>query len=194
VDSAIYIDGKKMADRSPMQLDATAGRYRVSAHHEGCDDMGQVIDVASGGIVRVPFKLPVGETTRVELQSDPPGALIWMDGEPLMDGPTHARTPFSAGRVAPGRHALEMEGVPGMGTWHGHVQVSLGSSQAIRGVLPKADPVPEPAAASHRSRSAAKAPSPPPAAPAKPPEVHAARPDQPGTTFLDMKTGEVKQR
>lgn len=191
-DAAIYIDGKKVADRSPMQLDATAGRYRVSAHHAGCDDMAQMVDVASGGFVRVPFKLPVGDTTRVELQSDPPGALIWLDGEPLMNGQTQARTPFSAGRVAPGRHALEMEGVPGMGTWHGHVQVSLGASQAIRGVLPKDEPAPPPS--HHRSRSAAARPAPPPApAPARP-ESRATRPDQPGTTFLDLKTGEVKQR
>jgi tRNA A-37 threonylcarbamoyl transferase component Bud32 len=194
-DAAIYIDGRKMADRSPLQLDATPGRYRVSAHHEGCDDVTQVIDIASGGVARVPLDLPVGDTTRLELESDPTGALIWLDGEPLMnpEQQQQARTPYSAGRIAPGRHAVEMEGVPGMGTWHGHVQVSLGSSQAIRGVLAHLDPAPPPPmpASSRHSRSV---PRPAPAPAPERPEGRVIRSNAPGTTFLDLKTGEVKQR
>jgi tRNA A-37 threonylcarbamoyl transferase component Bud32 len=194
-DAAIYIDGRKMADRSPLQLDASPGRYRVSAHHEGCDDVAQLIDIASGGIARVPLTLPVGDSTRLELESDPTGALIWLDGEPLMnpEQQQQARTPYSAGRIAPGRHAVEMEGVPGRGTWHGHVQVSLGSNQAVRGVLARLDPeapAPPPPSPSHHNRQTPK----PVASVPEHPEARPARSDAPGTTFLDMKTGEVKQR
>jgi serine/threonine-protein kinase len=193
-DATIYVDGRKMADRSPLQLDASAGRYRVSAHHEGCDDVSTVVDLASGVFVRVPLKLPVGESTRLELESDPPGALLWLDGEPLADGERQARTPFSAGRVQPGKHAVEMEGVPGHGPWHGRIQVTLGSSVSIRGTLPHLEPetdlppppLPPPPAHHHHVVPVGTA------VPAKP-DTRTAADHAPGTTFLDFKTGEVKQ-
>jgi tRNA A-37 threonylcarbamoyl transferase component Bud32 len=200
-DAQIYVDGQKIADRSPLALDATAGRYRITAHREGCDDVTQMVDLTASTAVRVPLTLPVAETTRLELESDPPGARVWLDGEPMLDGEQQARTPFSAGRVPPGRHAVEMDGVPDMGSWHGRVLVTLGSSRTLRGVLPRLERVPQPqvkAAPGPRRPSPAKAvatPAPPPPSvpPAPAPAPRASNPGAaPGVTFLDLKSGSIQ--
>jgi hypothetical protein len=108
----------------------------------------------------VPLTLPVSETTRLELASEPAGARVWLDGEPLMAGARQARTPFSAGRIPPGTHTIEMDGVPDYGNWRGEVVVILGSSRTILGVLPRGThapaappPPPQPSRSSHSSHS-----------------------------------------
>jgi tRNA A-37 threonylcarbamoyl transferase component Bud32 len=150
-DAEIYVDGQKMADRSPLMIDASPGRYTITVRRVGCDDVTQVVELGSRASVRVPLVLPISEGTRLELESDPPGALIWIDGRPVMAGVEPARTPFSAGRIAPGRHNVEMGGITGRETWHGEVKVILGSSRTLRGVLSRAPVEPDPHAG-HRHR------------------------------------------
>jgi tRNA A-37 threonylcarbamoyl transferase component Bud32 len=206
-DAQIYVDGQKMAERSPLALDATPGRYRITGHREGCDDVTQMVDISAASAVRVPLALPVAETTRLELESDPPGARIWLDGEPMLDGEQQARTPFSAGRVPPGRHAVEMDGVPDMGAWHGRVLVTLGSSRTLRGVLPRLDHSARPRQVRatprvHGSPRSAPVvgpvpgptPAPSPAAPAPGAAPHGGRPPAaaPGVTFLDLESGTIQ--
>jgi hypothetical protein len=210
-DAWIYIDGRKMAERSPLIIDASAGRFTVVARREGCDDVTRTVDVDSGRSVQVPLTLPVAETTRLDLQSEPAGARIWLDGEPLMAGARQARTPYSAGRIPPGTHTIEMDGVADHGSWRGEALVILGSSRTLLGVLPRQgqghetpiaeEPPPRHSShsshASHSSHSShghqrspvrtggATAPS-GPAAPGGGP-AH-------GVTYIDLKSGTVKTK
>jgi len=201
-DAQIYVDGRKMADRSPAIIEGSPGWFMVSARREGCDEVSRTVDVAEGQRVTVPLTLPVGETTRLELESFPPGARIWLDGEPLLMGGQQAHTPFSAGRIPPGTHSIEMDGVADYGSWRGEAKVMLGSSRSIRGILPRASasapaevPEREPHVSHHHH---------PPEHVAAPSRTRAVRPggspgspggsDAHGVTYIDLKNGEVKNR
>jgi serine/threonine-protein kinase len=210
-DAWIYIDGRKMAERSPLMIDATAGRFNVVARREGCDDATRTVDLDWGQRVQVPLTLPVAETTRLDLRSEPVGARIWLDGEPLMAGARQARTPFSAGRIPPGTHTIEMDGVADHGSWRGEAVVILGSSRTLLGLLPRQGqgaeaPIPEepqPRHSSHTSHSShsshsshghqrstahaggAAAPTGGPPGPGG--SAH-------GVTYIDLKSGTVKTK
>jgi serine/threonine protein kinase len=138
-DAEIYVDGKKVADRSPLILEAATGLYTVVVRREGYESRSRVFTLPAGTAARVTMTLPVSDATPVELVSDPPGAQVWIDAQPLLVDGSPSRTPFSIATLPPGLHVVEMGGLPELGTWRGEVTLRPGTSYAVRGVLPKAD-------------------------------------------------------
>ncbi|HVU50773.1 MAG TPA: serine/threonine-protein kinase, partial [Polyangia bacterium] len=162
-DAEIYVNGKKIGNRSPVILEAGAGTYTVVGRREGYEGRTRTFLLPSGTAARVTLTLPLSDATPVELVSDPPGAEVWIDGQPwLVDG-APARTPFSIATMPPGLHVVEMGGLPELGTWRGEVTLRPGTSYAVRGALPKPEapaPPPKPEPAHHGHAPVARAPAP----------------------------------
>jgi serine/threonine protein kinase len=162
-DAEIYVNGKKVGNRSPVILEAGAGTYTVVGRRDGYEGRSRAFALPSGTAARVTLTLPLSDATPVELVSDPPGAEVWIDGQPwLVDG-APARTPFSIATLPPGLHVVEMGGLPELGTWRGEVTLRPGTSYAVRGTLPTpeaAAPPPKPEPSRHgRTASPHAAPS-----------------------------------
>ncbi len=153
-DAEIYVNGKKIGSRSPVILDANAAMYTVVGRREGYEGRSRTFVLPAGTAARVTLTLPLSDATPVELVSDPPGAEVWIDGQPwLVDG-APARTPFTIPTLPPGLHVVEMGGLPELGTWRGEVTLRPGTSYAVRGVLPKPEaPAPTPPPSRHASRA-----------------------------------------
>jgi tRNA A-37 threonylcarbamoyl transferase component Bud32 len=149
-DAEIYVNGKKIGDRSPVILEAAAAAYTVVARREGYEGRTRTFTLPSGTAARVTLTLPVSDATPVELVSDPPGSEVWIDGQPwLVDG-SPARTPFTIATLPPGLHVVEMGGLPELGTWRGEITLRPGTSYAVRGILPRPDaPTPTPTPGHH---------------------------------------------
>ncbi len=165
-DAEVFVDGKMLAARSPVILEAVPGLYTIVARRVGYESRSRVFTLPSGIAARVTLTLPLSDATPVELVSDPPGALVWIDGAPwLVDGaPVH--TPFSIPTLPPGLHVVEMGGMPNGATWRGEITLRAGTSYDVRGVLTGSDgaapgtPSPTPASASgthhaHATKAAA---------------------------------------
>jgi PEGA domain len=147
-DAEIFVNGKRIGDRSPVILEAVAASYTVVGRREGYEGRSRTFTLPADTAARVTLTLPVSDATPVELVSDPPGAEVWIDAQPwLVDG-SPARTPFTIPTLAPGLHVVEMGGLPELGTWRGEVTLRPGTSYAVRGVLPKPD-TPTPPTPSH---------------------------------------------
>jgi serine/threonine protein kinase len=153
-DAEIYINGKKVGNRSPVILQANAATYTIVVRREGYESRSRTFLLPAGTAARVPLTLPLSDATPVELVSDPPGAEVWIDGQAWLVEGAPARTPFTIPTLPPGLHVVEMGGVPELGTWRGEVTLRPGTSYAVRGTLPKAEaPTPPPPPAHHSSRS-----------------------------------------
>jgi serine/threonine protein kinase len=152
-DAEIYVNGKKIGNRSPVILEANAATYTVVGRREGYEGRSRTFSLPSGTAARVTLTLPLSDATPVELVSDPPGAEVWIDGQPWLVEGAPARTPFTIPTLPPGLHVVEMGGLPELGTWRGDVTLRPGTSYAVRGALPKPEAPPAPAPAHHASRS-----------------------------------------
>jgi hypothetical protein len=159
-DAEIYVDGKKLADRSPLILEAVPDRYSVVVRREGYEARSRIFTLPSGTAARVTITLPLSDATPVELVSDPPGAQVWIDGQPMLVDGSPSRTPFSIATLPPGLHVVEMGGLPDLGSWRGEVTLRPGTSYAVRGVLAKTD-APPPAPPPGPSRRGARTPEAP---------------------------------
>jgi tRNA A-37 threonylcarbamoyl transferase component Bud32 len=151
-DAEIFVDGKKLAEASPLILDAAPRVYSVVARREGYEARSRVFTLPGGTVARVTMTLPVSDATPVELVSDPPGAEVWIDGQPLLADGAPRRAPFSIATLPPGLHVVEMGGLPALGTWRGEITLRPGTAYTVRGELPAAEAPPAPP--SHHVREA----------------------------------------
>jgi hypothetical protein len=183
-DATIYIGESKLAEHSPLLLEASPGRYTLRVARDGYDPVYQVFEIRSREALQLPVNLPVSEATRLELTSDPPGARLRLDGLVLGDKTGEARTPYTVMRVKPGHHTLEMDDVPDHAPWRTDLDVVLGAQRQVHGELAPLPAAPPDAGAppaataptKHRDRGKPKearnSENPPPsdAAPKRPPE------------------------
>jgi serine/threonine-protein kinase len=158
-DAEIFVDGKRMSDRSPLILEAATGLYTVVARREGYEARSRVFTLPAGTAARVTLTLPLSDATPVEMVSDPPGAQVWIDGQPLLLDGAPQRTPFSIATLPPGLHVVEMGGLPELGTWRGEITLRPGTSYAVRGTLVKTDAGAPPPPSRHTSKPAHAAPA-----------------------------------
>jgi serine/threonine protein kinase len=143
-DAEIYVNGKKVGNRSPVILEANAATYTVVGRREGYEGRSRTFQLPAGTAARVTLTLPLSDATPLEIVSDPPGAEAWIDGQPWLVEGAPARAPFTIPTLPPGLHVVELGGLPELGTWRGEVTLRPGTSYAVRGTLPRADVPPPP--------------------------------------------------
>ncbi|MBC8132023.1 MAG: serine/threonine protein kinase, partial [Deltaproteobacteria bacterium] len=85
-DATILVDNIKMADGAPFVLEKPPGPYTVSAVRPGYTRNDQSVEVRAGQTATLTLNLEPAADTGFELTSEPPGGLVWLDGNP-MSGP-----------------------------------------------------------------------------------------------------------
>jgi hypothetical protein len=130
-DALVTIDG---APVDPPRVSVPRGAHHVEVSRPGYVTQTHDVDIRAGEEQSLALALSLSPETRLEITSDPPRALIWLDGRPLRraDG-VQAATPYVASRLRPGFHQLELR--TAAGTWRRDVDVEPERKQAVHGVL-----------------------------------------------------------
>ncbi|MEO8214181.1 MAG: carboxypeptidase-like regulatory domain-containing protein, partial [Myxococcales bacterium] len=158
VDATILVDNVKVADHSPFLLEKPPGPYTVSAVRPGYTRNDQSLEVHAGQVATLTVTLEAAADTGFELTSEPPGGLVWLDGNPMSGPDGQARTDFRAYRIPPGNHVVEIKGDPKRQPWREEVQVEPGVIRKIKAIL-------LPVGNGEPSRAANRTTPPPPAPP-----------------------------
>jgi len=107
----VVIDETDVNERS---VERAPGPYNVIVSAPGYDKVIRAVEVEAGSVSHVEVELRPAADTGFQLRSEPPGALVWLDGKPftaLEDGSgPQVRTNLKADRIAPGPHVLEIRG------------------------------------------------------------------------------------
>jgi serine/threonine protein kinase len=179
-DAQLALDGVPLRGTPPLNLEKPPGQYRLSIEREGYVRKDQNLEIQAGQSDRLEIELEPSPDTGFELTSDPPGGLVWLDGQPFTSGDENAqqaRTNFKAYRVAPGRHVIEIKGDPRFDDWKEEFYQEPGKTLKLRAELkPRGTSVkepPKPAIAAKPPKPEA-APPPPETPPAPKPETPAA--------------------
>jgi eukaryotic-like serine/threonine-protein kinase len=119
-DAVVAVDDVPLRGLSPVTIEKPPGVYQLSFSREGYLRRDQTVEIQPGQFERLEVQLEASPDTGFELTSDPPGQLVWLDGQPFTgkdpSGP-QARTDFKAYPVTPGRHVLEIKGDPRFKPW-----------------------------------------------------------------------------
>jgi PEGA domain len=126
-DATVTLDEKVVGDHSPLSIGAKAGPHWLSVKHAGYAHDARRVDIQAGRALTLEVALSASPRTGMEITSDPPGAVIWLDGRP-MKGPAggSACTDFVARRIAPGPHQVELKGQDGSVFARRNVDVEAG--------------------------------------------------------------------
>jgi hypothetical protein len=95
----------------------------------------QSVEVHAGQVATLAVTLEAAADTGFELTSEPPGGLVWLDGNPMSGPDGQARTDFRAYRIPPGKHVVEIKGDPKRQPWREEVQVEPGVIRKIKAIL-----------------------------------------------------------
>jgi eukaryotic-like serine/threonine-protein kinase len=134
-DATILVDNVKVSDRSPFLLEKPPGPYTVSVVRPGYTRNDQSVEVRAGQTASLSVVLEAAADTGFELVSEPPGGLVWLDGNPMSGPDGQARTDFRAYRIPPGKHVLEIRGDSKRQPWREEVQVEAGLIKKIKATL-----------------------------------------------------------
>jgi hypothetical protein len=179
-DATVLVDNAKVGDHSPLTIEKAPGSYTLSVTKDGYVRSDQNVEIRAGQPVALNIALEPSPDTGFELSSDPPGGLVWLDGNPISGPNGQARTDFRAYRIPPGHHVLEIKGESRYRPWRQDIEVEPGSIRKIRATLiPSAEGAGTRVAA--RDERPAKAETPPPAAETPPPPPKAETPPPPKT-------------
>jgi eukaryotic-like serine/threonine-protein kinase len=188
-DAVVQLDGVVLRGPTPIELEKPPGPYNLAFSKEGYSKHEQTVQLKGGDPERIRVLLEPSPDTGFELTSDPPGQLVWLDGEPFTGSDpkgAQARTDLRASRVPPGRHLLEIKGDSRFKVWSHQFYQEPARMMPIRANLEPASgrgaaptnpmvvrPVPGPPVIVRQQGGepgAAPAPEgPPPPAPAPPP-------------------------
>jgi serine/threonine protein kinase len=134
-DATILVDNVKVADHAPFTLEKPPGPYTVSVTRPGYTRNDQSVEIRAGQLANLQVALEAAADTGFELTSDPPGGLVWLDGNPMSGPDGQARTDFRAYRIPPGKHVLEIKGDPKRQPWHEEVVVEPGLIKKVKAIL-----------------------------------------------------------
>jgi hypothetical protein len=136
-DATILVDNVKVADRSPFILDRPPGPYNVSVARPGYVRNEQSVEIKAGLTANLVVTLDAAAENGFDLTSEPPGQLVWLDGNPMMTGSDgqQARTGFRAYRIAPGKHVIEIKNDPRFKPWREEIEVEPGVIKKVKAVL-----------------------------------------------------------
>jgi hypothetical protein len=170
-DAHVTVDGVALSEGPPYVIERRPGIYRVAVARDGYVPREQDVEIRTAQVERVEVELEASPETGFELTSQPPGGLVWLDGQAFAVNETgkQATTNFRASRIVPGRHVLEIKGDSRFKDWRQEIYQEPGQTLKIHAVR-------EPAGASAPGRTggasapgvhppSAPAPSPPAAAP-----------------------------
>jgi hypothetical protein len=125
-------------DRFPvLTAAALPGRHTVSVTRAGYSRRDRIVDVHPGRTTRIHMALDASPDTGFELTSEPPGGLVWLDGAPVLMGPSsgsQARTDFRAFAIRPVHHVIEIR-LDGFKTWLQDVEIEPGMIRKVHAVL-----------------------------------------------------------
>jgi eukaryotic-like serine/threonine-protein kinase len=172
-DAQISIDEQVLKGTSPITVERPPRKvYHLAVERDGYVRKDENIRLEAGQFERVELELEPSPDTGFELTSEPPGGLVWLDGQPFTSGDENAqqaRTNFKAYRVAPGRHVIEIKGDPRYEDWKQEFFQEPGKTLKLRAELkphmgggPGAPPV---VASAPKPAPAVKAPEPKPEPP-----------------------------
>src|SRR6185503_13159756 len=134
-DATILVDNVKVADHAPFTLEKPPGPYTVSVTRPGYTRNDQSVEIRAGQLANLQVVLEAAADTGFELTSDPPGGLVWLDGNPMSGADGQARTDFRAYRIPPGKHVLEIKGDPKRQAWREEVVVEPGIIKKVKAIL-----------------------------------------------------------
>jgi hypothetical protein len=91
------------------------------------------VEIRTAQVERVEIEMEASPDTGFELTSQPPGGLVWLDGQAFVINETgkQATTNFRASRITPGRHVLEIKGDPRFKDWHQEIFQEPGQTLKI---------------------------------------------------------------
>ena len=174
-DAVVRVDDE-VVKGPPYHVQKPPGSYNLSFRKDGYSKYEQTVEIRAGESERIRVHLEPSADTGFELTSDPPGQLVWLDGQPFTGsdpaGP-QARTDFKATRVPPGRHVLEIRGDPRFKAWRHEFYQEPGRILVIPATL---DPVGSSGSVSTITRPAPRPPEPTPRRPARAPAAAAPPP------------------
>lgn len=134
-DATVLVDNAKVGDHSPLTLEKAPGSYTLSVTKDGYVRSDQNVEIRAGQPVALSIALEPSPDTGFELSSDPPGGLVWLDGNPISGPNGQARTDFRAYRIPPGHHVLEIKGESRYRPWRQDIEVEPGQIRKIRATL-----------------------------------------------------------
>jgi hypothetical protein len=153
-DARLTVDGAAIAGRPPYRIEKRAGIHRLAISRPGYDPFTRDFQITARQDGHLDVVLAPAVDTGLRLTSTPQGALVWLDGQPLVVDRygKQATTDFLATRVAPGPHAIELKGLAGFQPWQGQFDQEAGKTVVVHAQL-----APEPGVAGEPSASRSSA-------------------------------------
>lgn len=131
-DAILQVDGETMDGPPPLSM--RGGSHRITATRPGYVGQSQTVDIGPGERRAIAFQLAVSPDTGLEITSDPEGALIWLDGAPVLTTTgAQAETSYIVTRVRPGKHSIELKIPPKV--WRTEVDVPPDKILKVNGRL-----------------------------------------------------------
>ena len=133
VDARVTVDGVALHDGPPYVIERRPGIYHVAVAREGYVPREQDVEIRTAQVERVEIEMEASPDTGFELTSQPPGGLVWLDGQAFVINETgkQATTNFRASRITPGRHVLEIKGDPRFKDWRQEIFQEPGQTLKI---------------------------------------------------------------
>jgi len=132
-DARVTVDGVALQNGPPYVIERRPGIYHVAVAREGYLPREQNVEIRAAQVERVDVDLEPSPDTGFELTSQPPGGLVWLDGQAFAVNETgkQATTNFRASRIPPGRHVLEIKGDPRFKDWRQEIYQEPGQTLKI---------------------------------------------------------------
>jgi hypothetical protein len=130
-DVILEVDGRA-AGTPPLKV--SRGAHKITARRPGYVTESREVQLEPGDRRVLEFALKVSPDTGMEITSEPEGALIWIDGGPVVTTTgAQASTPYIITRVRPGRHVVELR--LENRSWLKEVEVKPDSLAPVKGVI-----------------------------------------------------------
>jgi hypothetical protein len=130
-DATLMVDGTGMMGPS---LSIPRGAHKITALRAGYVGQSEEVDLAPGDRRSLSFRLVVSPETGVEITSEPEGALVWLDGAPVLTTTgAQAETTYIVTRVRPGKHTVDLK--VGARSWHKQIDVQPDKIVPVHGKL-----------------------------------------------------------
>jgi hypothetical protein len=133
-DARVTVDGVGLHEGPPYVIERRPGIYHLAVGRDGYLSREQDVEIRTARVERVEIELEASPDTGFELTSQPPGGLVWLDGQAFAVNETgkQATTNFRASRITPGRHVLEIKGDPRFKDWRQEIYQEPGQTLKIQ--------------------------------------------------------------